>query len=424
MRILQITPNYPPDHVGGVELHVEGLARTLAVRGHDVAVLHRTADPTLPEFGVQETHRGGVRLYRLCHRFGRTQKLLDLFRNPSVDAAAGTVLAAFRPDAVHAHHFTTLSVSILEEIDRRGVPSIVSLHDYWLGCPRGQMLREDGQRCEAFLPDRCHPCLAGMWPGWFEEGTGEAAVVAMHGTLRNLLATPAALVTPSRFHRDRYVAFGWIDETRTRIVPYGIAESPPVPPRSSDEPFRFGFLGTVIPSKGVHVLLEAFARFPRDEVVALEVHGEAPGWHQDTTYADRCRALVAGDDRVRFAGRFDPDDTPRLLARFDALVVPSIWEESYCIVAREGFRAGVPVVVADFGAAREEIRDGVEALVVPRGDVAALHGAMARLREDQALRRRLVDSPKRLLSIDENTTRLEDLYREVLDERGRIRDGA
>lgn len=426
MRILQIAPRYPPDHVGGVELQVEALSRELVRRDHEVGVLLRTADWSLPEFGIQKSRRDGVTLFRLCHRFGRTHTFADLVHNPSVDHAASRVLETFQPDIVHAHHFTTLSATILDEVARQGLRSVVSLHDYWLGCPRGQMLRQDGTLCRAFVPSRCHPCLAAMWPAWFPEGTGEGDVRAYQDRLRGLLAAADAILTPSRFHRDRYVEQGWIDAARAAVIPYGIARGEP--PRrhagphgaAREGPFRFGFLGTILPSKGVHVLLEAFRRFGPGDDVALEIHGSAPAYHQDDTYGDRCRALAAGDPRVSFGGRFGPSDTAPILGRLDALVVPSLWEESYCIVAREGFRAGIPVILGDFGAAREEFGDGRGALLVRRGDPEDLYVAMRRLREEPALRDRLVRDPKRLLSPEENADAHEQHYRELIAGRGRI----
>ena len=55
-----------------------------------------------------------------------------------------------------------------------GRPLVVSLHDYWLLCPRGQMLRNDGVVCEAPLAATCGACLAATWPHLMPSKSGEA----------------------------------------------------------------------------------------------------------------------------------------------------------------------------------------------------------------------------------------------------------
>jgi glycosyltransferase involved in cell wall biosynthesis len=423
VRILEIAANFFPDHVGGVEVHLRSLAETLAAR-HEIAILHRTGDPFLAEFSIQETRVEGIPVFRLAHRFGRSKTFRDLHTNPHVDAAVGTLLDAWRPDLVHAHHFTTLSVSIAEEAAKRRIPLVVSLHDYWLGCPRGQMVRADGGLCDSLEPDRCFPCLRAMWPDRFGPNDGPSTILRYHDDLRGELRLASAIVAPSAFHRDRYVDFGLAAPDRMHVIPYGIPiprglAAPGTRRRGGSETgaFRFGFLGSVMPSKGVHVLLDAFRRFGRDESVALEIHGEPVFYHQDLTYPDRCREAASGDPRIRFHGRYEPSELGRILDSLDALVVPSIWEESYCITAREGFLAGIPVIVSDFGAIRSTIHDGIDALVVPRGDADALHRAMRRLLEAPALVRRLSEAPKKVPTVAENAARHEALYHQAAESR-------
>jgi len=60
LRVLFVTASYPPDSVGGVELHVAGLARAMAAEGHEPAVLARTGRADLPHLQTLTESVDGV----------------------------------------------------------------------------------------------------------------------------------------------------------------------------------------------------------------------------------------------------------------------------------------------------------------------------------------------------------------------------
>ena len=94
-------------------------------------------------------------------------------------------------------------------------------------------------------------------------------------------------------------------------------------------------------------------------------------------------------DRVAFLGR--RDDVPALLAASDLVVLPSLYE-GLPLSLIEAMAARRPIVATDVGGTRELVRDGVDGLLVPSGDPAALARAIARLRGDPGLASRLVDA--------------------------------
>ena len=74
------------------------------------------------------------------------------------------------------------------------------------------------------------------------------------------------ILAPSGFLREVYGRNG-VNAARIAVCDYGIASPPPelaerLRARQRHEPLRFGFLGALIPDKGVHVLVEAFNRLP------------------------------------------------------------------------------------------------------------------------------------------------------------------
>lgn len=104
-----------------------------------------------------------------------------------------------------------------------------------------------------------------------------------------------------------------------------------------------------------------------------------------------CLAIGAGTEVLAGKTRVIPlgerDDVPRLLSAVDALVSPSHFGEGFSNAIGEAMASGLPVVATDVGDAARIV--GEAGVVVPPRDADALASALARLRDDAELRRRL-----------------------------------
>lgn len=163
------------------------------------------------------------------------------------------------------------------------------------------------------------------------------------------------------------------------VIPLGVdverfAPSDRPPPAAV---LRVGFVGRLIPHKGVDVLLRAAALDARFE---LEVVGSGPE-------ADRL-AVLAGElgitERVAFRGHVTEEDLPALYRSFDALAVPSVptpgWVEQFGRVVVEAQASGVPVVASRSGALPEVVVDA--GTLVEPGDPHDLSRGLARLLDE------------------------------------------
>jgi len=159
--------------------------------------------------------------------------------------------------------------------------------------------------------------------------------------------------------------------------------------RPADHPppsgrLRVGYVGRLIPVKGVDVLLRAVALDGRFD---LDVYGGGP----DEAALVALAAELGVADRVTFHGHVDEATLVGVVPGFDVLAVPSVLVpnvlEQFGRVVVEGQAAGVPVVASDCGA----LPDVVEAsgLLVPPGDAAALSAALARFLDEPGLWARL-----------------------------------
>jgi len=164
MRILQVAHGWPPEQAGGVEQYTRQLSRALAARGHEVWVFARAAEARRPEYDVREELQEGVRVARVNHTWRACHSFEESYRHEAIARRFGEALDRLGPDVVHLQHLVHLSTRLPDEARRRGIPVVMTFHDYWLLCNQGQLLRRNGQICEEAVSGTCTDC-AGLWLG-------------------------------------------------------------------------------------------------------------------------------------------------------------------------------------------------------------------------------------------------------------------
>lgn len=127
------------------------------------------------------------------------------------------------------------------------------------------------------------------------------------------------------------------------------------------------FVGRHEPRKGLAVLIEAMTHVGPD--VRLWVGGDGADTH-------RLRDQTADDPRIEWLGRLSDVEKARRLRAADVFCAPSLHGESFGVVLLEAMAASTPVVASDLPGYHNVARPGVEALLVPPGDAAALAAAL------------------------------------------------
>lgn len=379
LRVLLVAHGWPPESVGGVEQHVQGLAHALVAAGHEVTVYAKTARAGTQGTLIDEDEPP-LHVTRVVYRYEGLDSLMSLYRVPALDAAFARFLATRTFDVCHVHHLTGLSTGIVEVAAARGLPVVLTLHDYWMMCPRGQMWRNDGTACTTVEPQRCGECLAPAFGGWLA-GQRAPLLGALHADARAVLARVTRLVVPSARVVPPFVALG-VSAERFTVVENGVdtdaLRALPPPVRAAGSPLRIGYLGTLIPSKGLDVLVAAYQRLPAGSA-RLAVYGNAVPYHGDATFLTRVFASLHPGDQVAYHGPYQTGDLPRILADLDVVAAPALWHEAFGLTVREALAAARPVVVSRIGGLQDAIDDGVEGAICPPGDVGAWAAALRRL---------------------------------------------
>ena len=348
-RTALVTSSYAP-RTGGVETHVQHVARVLAARGETVEV-----------WAVDQGEHLGTRvLDGVTVRYlptpqpsrGARGVLSFVARWPAAAWRWFGAYRSLRPDVLHVQCFGPNGVyaTALGRVTR--TPLVVSSHG------------------ETFADD--HDALGTSW--WMRTWFGAALARA------DAVTGCSTIVTEDLAER-----FGYEGAV---VVPNGVelgapATDPARPPAPrtgpADPPDAVGppvllAVGRVEHVKGFDLLLEAFASSGLAERARLTIVGDG------SELAElRRRARVLGvEDRVSFPGMLGPDAVAEALAAATVVVVSSR-KEAASIVVLEAWRAGRPVVGTVLGGPRTLLTDGVDGLLVDPRDAAALAGAIGSL---------------------------------------------
>ncbi len=152
-------------------------------------------------------------------------------------------------------------------------------------------------------------------------------------------------------------------------------------------PLRVLFVGSLIPRKNLHTLIEALRSLPA-ESWTLDVVG---GLDTDPQYVRRVKEAIERVrvlDRVRLLGTVTGNDLADLYARSHLLAVPSSYE-GFGMVYIEGMGFGLPALASKTGAASEIVADGENGFLVDAQDTAAIARNIRRSATDRALLVRL-----------------------------------
>ncbi len=159
MRVLFVNHTFPPHSYAGSELCVLNLAKQLQSRGHAARVFFRYSNPDDEELMIRKGEVEGISYSKINHTYRYVEKFQDIYLYPALAAKFGYLLRTFQPDIVHFHHLTNLSLSLVKEVKDYGCPAVMTLHDYWLLCQRGQLLKPDMSLCHGPSHTACRLCL-------------------------------------------------------------------------------------------------------------------------------------------------------------------------------------------------------------------------------------------------------------------------
>jgi glycosyltransferase involved in cell wall biosynthesis len=421
MNVLYVSHYFLPFSIGGVEDHTLNLARDMTARGHSVHVFHGVIERGTDDYHVFSHVHEGIS----CTAVSVDLKTIDDFsgtwRQAEVERIFAQLLDAQKFDLVHIMHLTRLSTGLVDVLRKRGIPTVLTLHDYWMQCARGQRVRLDGETCHEIVETRCAPCMAQdvdyfdrlkpWWkklldPGSLGKNSDRSArhlskIRERRKDMLHALESVDLVLTASRYTREAFK--GWGVEREIVVVNQGVDPALAAQFRETSSPvLRFGFAGRMMETKGVEVLIDAFRGL--DVEAELLIHGVG-----EAKYVKSLEARASGS-KIQFRGPYQRAQIPEVYATFDVQVVPSTWLECQPLVMQTARLFRKPLIASSIGGMIELVRDGVDGFLFRVGDAGDLREKMKRLASDSGLVRRMVEATPVIRSAEDYTAAIEAHY--------------
>lgn len=256
------------------------------------------------------------------------------------------MLHDFAPDVVHVHNiYNHLSPSVLAVCRRRGVPVVMTAHDYSLVSANyalwtGKGILAPGRR--GLFSTTFTKFAKGSLPASF-------VLTLVHGAHRllGLYRSIEKFMVFSHYMEQELVRAGLPREDIVELFPFSapLLRSYVLP----KVPSRQGvlFAGRLEPYKGVELLLTAAQKMPEVEFLF------AGKGSQEALVINAAKRYP----NVRYLGFLQDDEMWQQMAAAQVVAVPSLWAEPFGLVALEALVIGTPILVSDRGALPELVRD-------------------------------------------------------------------
>jgi glycosyltransferase involved in cell wall biosynthesis len=427
MKVMHVPFCFHPDPVGGTEVYVASLAWHLQKKDVQVVVAAPGERESVYMHEVLSVRRFAV---------ARTvTDLRDLYGEGDAQAshAFGRILDYERPDVVHLHAFTRgVSVRLLGEAKRRGIPTIFTYHTPTVSCQRGTLMRWGTEVCDGRLDvSTCARCtlhslglskvsstVVGSLPMTIGRLLGAARlsggcwtalrmtelVQLRQSAFRALLDEVDHVIALCQWAKDLLLRNG-IPEAKITVSHHGLPQRLANCDRNTEVsplthgPLRIAYLGRLDPIKGPDLLIRALRLLPE---VPVELHlcGVVQG-AAGAAYLQQLKALAIGDARIAFLPAVSSDRIVSLLRDYHLLAVPSRGLETGPLVVLEAFAAGIPVMGSNLGGIAELVEHDVNGLLVAPDSQEAWGQGLKKLCEDRnrLIRLRAGIRPPRSMSV-------------------------
>ena len=387
MRILFLTNLYPPVVLGGYELACAQTAQGLADRGHDIRVLttwchlpeinnppswlHRCLDLHwfVPHVSANEAYEVRDLHSAVCSSYSNTMQLLDQLRD-------------FRPDIVSVWNVTGV-----------GGLAMFDLLNY-LGAPWTLYL---GDRIPVDIAANVPEDVRALFNARGSQVYEQARVFSVSQNLLDEIEECSSISFP----QGADIVAGWVD----------LRGAIPHEPYLRNGKARFVSASTILPHKGIDLILEASARLKSDGFdFSVDLFGEGEVPH----YLDVAKRLSL-QDHVNFLGTKPYAELLKLYAGYDAFLCPT-WERDPFPFAPLGAAgcATPPIITRNCGTC-ERLVDNVHCIKIDRS-VDGLATAMSAVAAGQFDLAKMGQAGQRLasrdLSFDRHLDRMERAFQE------------
>ncbi len=392
MKVLKVIHGFPPDYMAGSEIYSYHLVKALSKQVNKIYVFTGVENEFAKEYEVYDEIYDGIEVHRI-NKFRRDYAYKKKFYDEQIEIDFRKYLNRIKPDVLHFGHLSHLSTRLLSITAKEyQLPIVFTLHDFWLFCVKGQLINQNNDICSGASAEKCHRCSP------YKTTLKEVQEHLIY--MQEILNFINVFLVPSHTLRNYFIQHG-IPEQKLIFSKYGF-NTHKITYRKQNyhttSLINFGFMGRIIPTKGIHVLIEAFKGIDAN----LSIYGNI---------GSQKRFLE--QDYIQFKGGYDNNNINQILNEIDVLIVPSIWLENSPLVIQEAFLAGIPVITSNIGGMKELVTESINGFLFEMGNIQSLQECILKITHNPTLLNELNVSKKDVRCIEDDANFVHDIYKKV-----------
>lgn len=344
MKILQINKFLFP--YGGADNYFLNLCKLLERKGHEVIY-----------FCMEHPHNQPSKFASYFPSYVKTQGELSfheklkaaqrMFYSFEVRKKLRQLIVDHKPDVAHIHNLhIQLSVSVIDELKKAGMPIVMTLHDHHIVCPIN-LLFTKGHVCESCIHGRYFNCL---FKKCMDNSLPKSAAAMLESYISNVLLKSYykidTLISPSKFLIGEVKKMGF--SKKIKHLPNFIEVKDFNPVSNQSEKKGMVCFGRLVEEKGISFLLEAVEGLSEP----LKIIGEGP----ERPYLEG-KTKKEAMNNVFFLGRMESFRLKEEIAASHFSIVPSICYDNFPYSVLESFALGKPVIGSAIGGIPELVVD-------------------------------------------------------------------
>jgi glycosyltransferase involved in cell wall biosynthesis len=365
MNIGIVSNNYPPEILGGAEICASQLSNEIsqyynllvfAGRYHLERRLSNYEITRYQEnFPVYRIELGSIALdYR---------NPLNFF-NPFVEFKFRNIAEIKNLELLHAHNLAGISLSPIAYSKKNlKIPIVMTLHDFWMICPKNTLLTNEGNLCEYGGIRGCNGCNLYLLSPF-----SKLSMNFRNNIVSNLSKNIDLFISPSKKLMDILLERGY--NLDIRHVENGLELQDFVSiERDGDklvDDFKILMLSYIAYHKGVYTLIDALETlaYRGYKNVKVLLAGSLENENQLREYIKNKNI----SNQINILGKISESRKLEVLREADIFVLPSLWYENQPLTIIEAMASGLPVIGSNVGGIPEMVIDGETGYLFERGD--------------------------------------------------------
>lgn len=407
MKVLIVSNSTFPFYFDGQANVVNLLAKGLIGRRVEVHIA-----TIMPEKDAIEDYEGIKMHYLNVDNSIRLDPGLMLYTkegyyNKKIESQFKKLLKEISPDLVNFHSLEGIGANTVEIAQKAGFKTVVNLHDYSWICPNPFMLKDNGEAYTKSEVDYEEWGRAiGGWEEYIKSKNNQNIpefINEKFSYLKSILTKADLVIAPSKYLAKDYMANG-LSKEKFKVIPNPVDKPPFKYKPSPKDKLVFGHMaGYGGRGKGVDLAAKAFEEL-HSANARLEIWS-APGvakrvdfnyliyllrfWKSPFyilkeyyIWLKQVKRLILRNNspgKVTYWPKYSPEEKYRIFQRFDCILVPSMYRESFSLVTAEAMAFGIPVIASNRGGMVDMIKPNENGILFEQGDVDSLKEAIKTL---------------------------------------------